>query len=390
MISQVKQILPRKGFILLLAFFYVIIYLFEGFFYYRFQITEFPEFDLFQFTILIIASIFYGIYRAVYFNPYIRTNYRQWLALTPWSPDKSLPLGPLHLIWADLIPIGFLTILCYFNGPFYILWPAITFLAAYLLCLCVGIAEEQFYLIIVFLFLAPFIIYPHKDPRLTFVVLIALYLFFYFTLKQQFKNFPWNTDFWKFDLVKTLKKQAFDSLLIGWPMRNFAPSKINCDFGSGVLIGLLITWWQHIFRWCMQDQYDLSLLIIYSTLICILRMVIYITGHPSPISWVGRISTFRFIIPNYDKVFIAPICIFLVCLLIFFLNPWVNRTLLFESGLFLILLLAFTLPPTRQKWQLTAPCRITSLVKRHNNTPPTKDTQAFKKITSGSFSLFPK
>ncbi|MEQ8835261.1 MAG: hypothetical protein RID07_00485 [Lacipirellulaceae bacterium] len=42
-----------------------------------------------------------GAYRAMFFNPACRADYREWLVSTPWTPDKPLPLGPVRLTVVD-------------------------------------------------------------------------------------------------------------------------------------------------------------------------------------------------------------------------------------------------------------------------------------------------
>ena len=45
----------------------------------------------------------YAFYRVWTFHPALRPGYCQWLCGTPWTSRKALPLGPVHLVWQDLL-----------------------------------------------------------------------------------------------------------------------------------------------------------------------------------------------------------------------------------------------------------------------------------------------
>ena len=49
------------------------------------------------------AALAYGVFRAIVFNPFWRLAYREWLLATPWQHPQPLPLGPVHLVWQDLV-----------------------------------------------------------------------------------------------------------------------------------------------------------------------------------------------------------------------------------------------------------------------------------------------
>ncbi len=61
------------------------------------------------------AVAFYVAYR-VSFHPVYRSDYRTWLANTPWNASKPLPLGPVHLIPQDLAVLALLLLLMHTVG----------------------------------------------------------------------------------------------------------------------------------------------------------------------------------------------------------------------------------------------------------------------------------
>ena len=55
---------------------------------------------------LVLAAFGYGMFRVRAFHPALSLDYCEWLATTPWTPAKRLPLGPVHLVGADVVLLG--------------------------------------------------------------------------------------------------------------------------------------------------------------------------------------------------------------------------------------------------------------------------------------------
>ena len=53
--------------------------------------------------LILFVAVLYGVFRVLYFHPALRPGYRQWLQTAPWSWRDPLPLGPLYVVWQDLI-----------------------------------------------------------------------------------------------------------------------------------------------------------------------------------------------------------------------------------------------------------------------------------------------
>src|SRR5437867_2383985 len=68
-------------------------------------------------TVLWLAAGAYGAYRVFAFHPYDK-SYGSWLATTPWSNRKPLPLGPVHLAIQDVLMVGLVLVLAWFPHGF--------------------------------------------------------------------------------------------------------------------------------------------------------------------------------------------------------------------------------------------------------------------------------
>lgn len=51
------------------------------------------------------ATAVYGAYWVWAFHPNTRPGYRNWLTSTPWTSRKPLPLGPVQLVWQDVVAL---------------------------------------------------------------------------------------------------------------------------------------------------------------------------------------------------------------------------------------------------------------------------------------------
>jgi hypothetical protein len=347
-----------------------------------------PEVGKIRMMLLVFASGLYGFYRVIAFHPFYNRQYLQWLCLTPWSIDKPLPRGPVHLIWADLITLGPLTVLAYSNFPFYTFAPVIAFFAVYIVWIFLTFEGQQGGFAVLCLFLAPFVIYPFANLYIALLVLILLYIICWFALRQFLRGFPWNTKYWTADMVKELREQAIKQNVIGWPFRYL---NIYEAFGISVfgafLWSLLLTWWLHVIQWVNAEPFSLFWIGSIAVLVALVRIFTYGSIHKPPISLLGRIFTGRLIIPRYDKIYVAPICILLAgTVLPFSLRRLGLGTVWnFELCFFLIFFLSLSLPPTLNEWRLTGAYRIGRFVQSIKPRPVSLQDQAINTFFSNKF-----
>ena len=243
-----RSILPPRGIVLILCAAYLLTYLVDLFFIYL-GLPAIKEIGGIRMPFIVLASALYGYYRVRAFHPFYSRKYREWLCLTPWSIEKPLPQGPIHLIWADLITLVPLTILAYTNFSISTLVPFIVFLSVYLVMICITFVADRASFAVLCLFLAPFTFYPFANRYFAVLILILLYIICWFGLRRFLRGFPWNTKYWKVDIVKELREQVISQRVIGWPFRYlnvYGTSGISV-FGAFVL-SLLLTWWVHVIR----------------------------------------------------------------------------------------------------------------------------------------------
>jgi hypothetical protein len=101
---------------------------------------------------------------------------------------------------------------------------------------------------------------------------------------------------------------------LGWPFDLLRPNETSAGIGwrEGTVASLLLAWWVYAIAanpWPSEGrQFLLDLgLVGFPVAMAIIRLGRYCTNYSSPINVWGRLFTFRWIIPGYDKVFVAPL-----------------------------------------------------------------------------------
>ena len=321
-------------------------------------------------SFFIFVLVFYGFLRVLRFHPAFNKSYLTQLALSPWHIGKTLPHGPIHLFWADAVILGFLALLTLIF-PVESLWTLLlAFIAAYVLGLFVSFClAGQFGFAVLYLILAPLIVYPHLNPHIAILVLICLAVIGLWGVYSYLANFPWNTPWWNGNMIKQLKEDAINRRIIQWPFRELAPRNIfSMDFVNSVLPTVLAFWWIHVIMWLSAMDNALILTFYTFTLIAVIlvRTIYYIGKYRPPISLLGRICTGRIIIPGYDKVYIAPIVILLTGILMPMVLKYVGLSLpiTMEISFVISLFFALTLPPNFESWHYTGEHRISALTRQ--------------------------
>ncbi len=318
--------------------------------------------------LLVLFAVLHGFLRARLFHPALNSNYRYWLATSPWSSGKPLPLGPVHLIWTDFIIIAILTLLAFLEKlcnplwnefsplkqDFFLAGPAIAFMLTYIVILLYAhFICKQYKFSFIILFGLGFLVYPHRNPFIALGVLFLLYGICYWSYRSYMKQFPWNTDFWNTDPIGTWLLNAKKEGLIGWP---FHIRKDACISNLTALsISILITWWIHVFNSLAKNDSISFFSPALFTVLSIVRLGIYADLCRSPISLWGRIRTGRWIIPGYDQIFVAPLCILLtgICFPCVFITLGLKPPYYAELTIFLMIYMSLALGPSLKKWLLT-------------------------------------
>src|ERR1043166_5279277 len=66
-----------------------------------FEISSTPEIVNLRTVLIAGAAGVFAMFRLVRFHSACNDRYRNWLEQTPWTADKPLPGGPVHIVWQD-------------------------------------------------------------------------------------------------------------------------------------------------------------------------------------------------------------------------------------------------------------------------------------------------
>ena len=315
---------------------------------------------------LIAAAAAYGLLRAGIFHPVDNKAYRQWLALTPWTPAKPFPRGPVHLIWADLLYLAFITCWLIFivpsGSPFTTaMTPTVATLAAYALGTLTWMRKtERQERSLVQIALGGLLL-PGVSIGLALTLLVLLYLVTWRALIKSLPSFPWNMDD-----EKTAKNANV------WPWCYIGPELLSekswkDQFRQFLLPLAICCWWV----FCLASRaialdpksadaagfaracYCAAALVAIAT--PLVRWMIYCGKYRPPISLWGRLWTGHCIIPNYDRVLIPVFFLFMIGIIdagaMFVLS--VPPPVCLAVTLLVMIGAAYLLPPSLQQWELT-------------------------------------
>jgi hypothetical protein len=325
-------------------------------------------------VMMLCAAIFYGFYRVLDFHPDLRSEYRKWLTLTPWSSSQQLPLGPVHLVAQDALLIGLMVAL---TAPLYgwnSVWIVRVFSISYLLALmlAMGAAEEWLTTYAIAFALAIMVVW---SAELQFWLLVSIaYAFGIVGIRRSLKRlesqFDW-TEWVRSEFLKNDSSHAAADL--SWPFGRISPSiqAKNLSLAHGTALSLLVGLWVLAILTAMnrmkpiddpKDPFPGVLVALFPTVILVVvRLARYdLFRYAPPISLVGRVLTGRWIVPGYDQVLVAPLlALVLFAPLYSFLKRIGLEIRLAEAiTVTAIGFILFNLGPRPRRWMLTGGHRI--------------------------------
>lgn len=282
-----------------------------------FGFADEDAFRMTRFAWLSICATLYGMYRIVAFHPVTDPEYREWLEKTPWTADKPLPVGPLQLVPQDLLIVLIMALL-YRTVSMWMLYFPTAFLVGYQLTLaiCARVIGHwrlayllAFGLSFVFLFI--------ERPEVAFAAADACFVIGRVAVNLALRTFPWGVP-WQANLrsFKAISEEGTRRRL-GWPhdqLKPTAPERV-VPIHDGVCISLLLGWWWYVLlsHLIPEARFALPGLTIMPTAgLSIFRITQYVMANRPPISFFGRIFTFRWIVIGYDKIFVAPLLAFVM------------------------------------------------------------------------------
>jgi hypothetical protein len=347
---------------------------------------------------LLAAAACYGVYRVWGFHPALRPAYRRWLEKVPWVHPKPLPLGPVELVAADAVLLGLAVAATWpFYGPDPALGIVRSFLATYLLTLLVSLfVTKQWAAAYATWFGLGTVVLLWGPGWPFFAAAAGTYAAGRAGLLRALAAFPWQMP--KVSMNELLRQNLVvpdDRVTLGWPFGYLGPRPARGSPGRlhGLVLALLGGWTVYVALAHVPPEDEPARAVV-GILPCMFvmpaavltRFALYqVTQLWPPLSLAGRVATGRWIIPGYDRVFVAPllaiaVSVFTVLALLHeslevasrprtaagleqFAVPALYRAasdpaLRASVAVGLVLLIAQTVGPSHRRWLLTGTFRI--------------------------------
>jgi hypothetical protein len=336
---------------------------------------------------VLIASVLYALFRALGFHPLIRQEYGRWLDQTPWRHPKPLPFGPVHLTPQDGLLAGVAVALCHGSPQFQWAVP-LAFLGVYLASLSFlsylcGLRWRVYLLVFglgLVVRLMPW------SPLNSLLVAAALYPLGLSALSATLASYPWPASLLQAVATKAganstkRKESRFDKTELGWPYDLLQrPIEVPRQIRVHLTVETILIGWVVYAALCSTPPglADLllqsGLLVVVSSLYCLQRLLSYCWHCRPPINLWGRIFTGRWIVPGYDQVLVAPLCVLVLAWFLPFLMP--RTRLSGEISLAIcvavLVLVSRGMGPSWPRWLLTG---------NHRLVPAITNRQEFQEI----------
>lgn len=314
----------------------------------------------------------YGVFRVISLHPFYRPGYRAWLERTPWTSARPLPIGPVALVWEDaVVQIVLVLLALTVPGCDPVRVVALT-LFGYLAALALTMAPtgEPSYAYLVAFGLGLMVrLFPRPEAMLGTGAVV--YVMAYVGLRRSLARFPWRLGWQEAITMNTPLERYIQSHCpdpSGWPYDRLGPSteeRSRLGRLDALLLSMLFGWWLFAVEVLVPDRGSaiglFAVLIPAGTFgLALSRLVLYTQGYVSPVSFWGRLWTFRWIVRGYDQVFIGPLCTLAICPLsiaLFHRLGWDPLAFLPVTAA-AVLFTALATPPRLRRWRLTGQHRI--------------------------------
>jgi hypothetical protein len=344
-------------------------------------------------TIALLGIFLYGAFRVASHHPLFWVNYGRWLARTPWRSPEPLPLGPIHLALRDVAVVAVL-MLAMHDPYFSLIRVPLLFFMGYLASLCLSLTLTS---TIGFAFALAFglglSMRLWSIPWLALGVAAVLYPMALVGVRRSLAGFPWSKPY-LLNLGHARKDRARPDQTIlsltpqntlGWPYGVIQPTPAApvISYRDGTLTSLLVGWWAYAASANAVVDEQLTGMLVSSGMMIVMsvaavRLLRYCGNYRPPISLFGRLLTLCWIIPGYDKVFVAPIGALAVFLAVIPFSGVgktvssldVDPRIAIPVTIAASLLIALNVGPTLKTWKCTGSHRIV----------PTSNRQMFVEI----------
>lgn len=302
--------------------------------------STFERYELIQFRSVILgfAAGVYAVYRLVRFHPACNRAYAGWLKLSPWTANRPLPAGPVHLVWQDAAVVGALTaIAIWHHVPAY--FPAAVFILVYLALFTLLLAFTHQWgpsLALGFLWpalaLPPALILPRvqclpdvvRMDLLMLGILAVIICVVWYGHRRSLRAFPW-------EFIKAPSRSLSHGEIriqglgmpsgsgtqhnLGWPYLMLSP-KVQppaISQRTNLALGALAGWWSFCIFCCMKaneaDPMPGGVILFFAILAAVVRLGVYAIGVATPFNILGRITTGQILVPGFDKIFATPLAV---------------------------------------------------------------------------------
>ena len=323
-------------------------------------------------TLLICFSAFVlGTWRVTAFYPYPGGTYGKWLTLTPWQYGMQMPKGSVQLNISDLAAMAILSATTLLDRQIHFLVPVFIFLYVYILTAITatinGISETKYWhKRLLILVIIPTAFYPFPSMTSLIVSVAVCYLLCYLHLRDLLKAFPWNQSFWLEKDEDILARKSLKYAETGWPFSALAATdrkffSLSSKSLTIIVLSGLLVWWVHSIAATLlningDDEVGiLTFVLVIAGVIAISIRLFFLQGTAPPISFWGRIFNGFFIIPQYDKIFVAPLIILAVVIgTVYWIGKCENAAIwLFDGSLWVITVVCAGFPPGMNQWRST-------------------------------------
>ena len=313
--------------------------------------------------LLRVGAAGYGAWRLLGWHPVFLKEYRTWLLNTPWDSARPLPLGPVHFVWQDLAVIAGLFAWGRWHATFSPSYLPLCAIVGYLITLMATFPRDRLWVFFYgLIFGLGLVVRFWQQPYIATILALMLYGFALLGLKRTLLELPqqdqeFEEKFWNaFGLPPTAEGTQ---QWIGWPHDSLAPvaHNLHVTWIHGLLLSLAGGWLFHVaivlFVLYSVDDSRAQATVLFEALqqgaqlaaadsarlkinaqrleearaseglrmgvlvamlyvgvpLACCRFLLYRVGYRPPINLWGRLLTSRWIMPLYDRIYGAPLCI---------------------------------------------------------------------------------
>lgn len=356
------------------------------------------------FLFIASAATLYGIYRVAWFHPMASTEYRRFLALSPWTGHEPLPQGPIHLVWQDVLLLSLLSITAWstvFETPMMVLVIPFSFLFIYLASLIyylwMGERHVECFLLMSGIAL---VVRLMLHPVAMAIAIAAVYSVACFGIRRQLVTLA-NEDptecFSKSDDSSLTRK----AVTLAWPWKQLFPenSSLWPTRSMTLAMACVVGWCFHVTMWIplgtstlhywriseneflegpafdlyqfkqeslaeFEKEFEDIVPAFYFVFVMVAlfwHLAHFLGPYRAPINPLGRLLTGRWVIPRYDRVFLAPLAATVVAVVLPLLLGWYGIPLLwrYPLALVVVVLALRNVGPELSDWHLTGEHRLT-------------------------------